>query len=315
VPDAEAPRQLGARIPAAALIERILVEIERNNDAEPWPKSFKRGGCECLCHHLMRLNPGEGCADPSCEIDTPCGRLRVDLKHGVPLACVSLVPGECEGFTFGDPIDACGPRRLVKRNDLLFDLVRGCDLTRIGLIGWLDWHRNESPIPFDELSRGMGPEGTHQPEYLTEKFWVLFTGPVQARTLRVDCFTMTVVGPEREGCWWQTQRVPIIRLEPITLRNDPAHLVRGARLVVDGGWVEDALRGRGSVFRENTWIEIAIHGDFILDCNGQPVDANAIGLHGVVSGNGTPGDTFHSRFPVAARIDRPAGRDTTTTGA
>ena len=56
-------------------------------------------------------------------------------------------------------------------------------------------------------------------------------------------------------------------------------------------------------------VEIEIRGDFIVDCNGQTVDANAIGLSPAPTGNGTPGGTFFSTFRVhhhAIRVrDRP----------
>jgi hypothetical protein len=86
--------------------------------------------------------------------------------------------------------------------------------------------------------------------------------------------------------------------------GDPPKHVRGAKIVVDGDWVEDALRGGATVFeRRETRVEIEVRGDFIIDCNGQPVDANAIGRSSVRTGNGTPGGTFTSGFTVAAAPD------------
>lgn len=267
--------------------------------------TFTRGGCRCLCDHLTGLEPGEECRERLCEIEEPCARVRVDLAHGVPLACVRIGRGECDDWTFGDWIDACGPRRLVKRNDLLFDLIRGCDLTRLASIGWGPWHRVEQPIPFDTFAESFGPAGHQLPEYVTKDFWVRFTRPVRRETVRPDCFVFTVMAVEREGRWWDTQRVPITRLEYIPPEpGDPPNTVRGARFVIEGGWVEDGLRGRGSWFHDQTWVEIEVRGDFIVDCNGQTVDANAIGLSRYRFGNGTPGGTFLSTFRVAP-IDVP----------
>ena len=45
-------------------------------------------------------------------------------------------------------------------------------------------------------------------------------------------------------------------------------------------------------------VEIEIRGDYIVDCNGQTVDANAVGLSPSPTGNGTPGGTFLSTFRV-----------------
>jgi hypothetical protein len=197
-------------------------------------------------------------------------------------------------------VEACGPRQLVKRNDLLFDLIRGCDLTRISDISWKDWHRKA--ISFEIFSGAFGPEGCRQPEYVTN-FSVKFSRPVRENTLQADCIAMTVMCNKREGNWWQTFRVPILRLDPVPREtNDPANHVREAKIVVAGEWVEYGLRGRGSVFIDyETRIEIEVRGDFIVDCNGQTVDANAVGLSPAPTGNGTPGGSFLSTFRVARR--------------
>jgi hypothetical protein len=267
-------------------------------------KPFTRGGCQCLCEHLTSLRPGdEPCS--LCEIEEPCARVRVDLRHGVPLACVKLIQDDCDSWTFDVDVEACGPRRLVKRNDLLFDLIRGCDLTRISDIGWKDWHRREAAIPFNDFSQAFGGEGKGKTEYVTNKFTVEFSRPVRQETLRPDCFAITVMSVETEGGWWQVLRVPIVRVDTTSIPpkpGDPANHVRGATLVVDGAWVEDGLRGRRSVFLAGeTRVEIEVRGDFIVDCNGQTVDANVRGLCGVPSGNGAPGGTFLSSFGVVVK--------------
>ena len=263
----------------------------------------RRGGCRCICDYLTGLQPGDDCDGTLCEIEEPCGRVRVDLAHGVPLACVGLIRDDC-GWTFADYVEACGPRRLVKRNDLLFDLVRGCDLTRIVDFGWKDWHRLDDPVSFDDFSHAMGADGDEKDEYVTNDFWVKFSRPVRESTLRPDAVVITVLSVEREGHWRQALRVPIVRLDPTVFPaepGDPDKHVRGARVVVEGGWVEDGLRGRASLFRYETWIEIEIRGDFIVDCNGQAVDLSAHGRAKASTGNGTPGGTFLSTFRVAPR--------------
>jgi hypothetical protein len=261
----------------------------------------KRGGCRCLCDHLTHWAPKFE-SGQLCEIEESCARVRVDLRNGVPLACIDLVRDECDRWAIGEDVEACGPRRLVKRNDLLFDLIRGCDLTRISDFGWKDWHRGE--ISFKDFSEAFGPEGNHQAEYITEKFWVRFSRPVRQDTLLPDCFAMTVMAVEREGGWWQTFRVPIVRLETTDFPpewGDPKDHVRGATIVVDGGWVEDGVRGRRNIFMgSETRVELEVRGDFIIDCNGQAVDANAAGTATDRMGNGTPGGAFLSTFLVAA---------------
>jgi hypothetical protein len=69
--------------------------------------------------------------------------------------------------------------------------------------------------------------------------------------------------------------------------------------------VDDAIESRKTIFNHDTSaVEIEVRGDFIVDCNGQTIDANAIGLSPAPTGNGTPGGTFFSSFHVQARDSR-----------
>jgi len=267
----------------------------------PTRETRQRGGCQCLCKHLTHLKVGGDCG--FCEIEEPCGNLRVDVKNGVPLACVRLVTDKC-GLAFGEVIDACGPRRLVKRNDLLFDLIRGCDLTRIRDIGWAQWHRKSDLIPFEDFANAFAPGGDEAPDYVTRDFWVEFSHQVRRDTVRRDCFVMTIITSEPDDVWWETLRVPIVRVQA-----EDTDLVDRATIVVDGPWLRDTLRGAASIFQGKvTRVEVEVRGDFIIDCNGQTVDANPHGRVPVPTGNGTPGGTFLSTFLVgpAPTPSRPA---------
>ena len=256
------------------------------------------GEHRCICEHLTKLDIEDG--GMLCEIEDACGRrLRVDLRDGVPLACVEMQVDGCDRIRFGESVDACGPRKLVKRNDVLFDLIQGCDLTRIKRLGWHILHRER--IPFTQFSSALAGAGDKQAMYVSKDFWVEFTQPVSKDSLRADCFSMTVLTREREGGWWQPLRVPILRLEYLAEKADPVGHVRGAALVFDGAWIEDAVRGRRSIFQEGiVRVEIEVRGDYIIDCNGQAVDANAVGLSTTRTGNGTAGGTFLSTFSVVA---------------
>lgn len=256
-----------------------------------------RGGCRCLCEHLTQLVPGAECSS-LCEIEESCARVRVDLRNGVPLACFKLVQ-DGNYWKFDGAVEACGPRRLVKRNDLLFDLIRGCDLTRISKISWADWHRKQEPILFNFFSNALGYlEKKYKPqeENVPHEFSIEFSRPVRGNTLGPDCFTMTVMTVEGEGGWWQTYRVPIVRVDT----GGTDSLVHRATIVFDEAWVKDAVRGWRTIFqRSETRVEIEVRGDFIIDCNGQTIDANAVGHSPFPTGNGTPGGTFLSSFRVA----------------
>ncbi|HSK62508.1 MAG TPA: hypothetical protein VK893_01660 [Pyrinomonadaceae bacterium] len=262
-------------------------------------KRQPRGGCRCICDHLINLPLGSDC-DHLCEIEEPCGNVRVDVLHGVPIACINIVNDADNCPILGDDMEVCGPRRLVKRNDLLFDLIRGCDLTRISDFGWKEWHREDQRIPFKDFSEAFGSTEIKPGQVVSEKFWVRFSRPVRANTLRADCFAMSVLSGEREGGWWTVNRVPIIAVDTRDFgpkEGDPPGHVYGARIVVSGKWLRDAVRGSHTIFANaKTRVEVEVRGDLIVDCNGQTVDANSFGLFRTQTGNDTAGGTFLSTF-------------------
>jgi hypothetical protein len=261
--------------------------------------STRRGGCSCLCEHLTHLEFKE--CGRLCEVQGPCCRsFRVALSEPVPLACVKIVK-HCDQWTFGGEIEECGPRPLVKRNDLLFDLIRGCDLTRIADIGWRKWHRSDNPVDFGDFAKAFGAHGTNADEYVTELFWVEFSGPVRKDTVRADCVAMQVLAREKKDGWLEPLRVPIVRLDTSGYECEGhPEWVTGFRFVVDGGWLDDGVDGRDTVFDEDpTQVEIEIRTDFIADCNGQAVDGNPCGLSPAPTGKGVPGGGLLSTFVVA----------------
>jgi hypothetical protein len=264
-----------------------------------------RGGCGCLCEHLTGLSDVD--CGGLCPIDDPCAHVRADLCHGVPLACVKLREGDCDTWVFDGEIEACGPRRLVKCNDALFDLIRGCDLTRISAIGWACWHRSKNLIDWKDFPGSFGTETTPGGgRNITRDYWVEFSRPVCADTVRVDCFSMMVIVDEDEAGWGLRRHVPIVDVDKSAAPGTPQGFVTRATLVVDAGWVDDALMSRKTIFNHDVaTVEIEVRGDFIVDCNGQTIDANAIGLSPAPTGNGTPGGTFYSTFQVQARSPTP----------
>jgi hypothetical protein len=274
--------------------------VDQTSDRHP---THGRGGCRCLCDHLIGFDPGSECRDDLLrEIEDCCGNFCVDLVNGVELACLKIDADGNDSWTFVEEVDQCGPRPLVKRNDLLFDLIRGCDLTRIKTISWAEWHRDQ-PMPFETLKEYFGKEVSTGKDYLTE-FYVTFSRPVRLDTLRPDCFVMTVVTVERDDAWWETLRVPVVALDTDQVPVDggtpaaPKDHVWGARLIVNRDWYRDVFDGYSKVFAYETRVEIEIRGDYIVDCNGQTVDANARGRSATTFGNGTPGGTFVSTLSV-----------------
>jgi hypothetical protein len=256
-------------------------------------KPARRGDCRCVHDDVTNFDPNIEC----CSLAQISRTLRVDLLHGVPLACVKLEKDKCDDWTFGAALADCGPRRLIKRNDLLFDLIRGCDLTRIKTVSWADWHRDTVTFAdFKKAFRLNEPTANDGQGALLTTFSVRFTKPVQIETIRPDCFSITVISRDDEDDWGRTLRVPIVKVQIDDQQGKD--LAWGATLAVDSIWAEGALKD-ATVFNRNfARVEILIRGDYLLDCNGIPVDANARGASAAPSGNGVPGDNYFSTFIV-----------------
>ncbi|QWW71205.1 hypothetical protein [Rhizobium sp. WYJ-E13] len=302
---AELLRQEPRDEPSIAALSRELEELIRHRlgAGHGGHGGHGRGGCLCLCEHLTGLQVGVDCM----RLEDVDGCTKADLENGLPLACLRLGRDDCGDWSIGAILDACGPRRLVKRNDLLFDLINGCDLTRIVEIGWAPWHRRDAPpVPFDQFLASLGFD-TKEPDYVdypTTDFWVTFSRPVRVDTIRPDCFTMAVMSDQTEGCWREYYRVPVIDVLPED--EDSTGHARRMRMVVSGAWLRDGVEGDGSIFlRGECYVEIEIRGDFIIDCLGQSVDANPRGRAPIPTGGGEPGDSYLSTFTVARRIPPP----------
>lgn len=266
----------------------------------------------CLCHWTVKPM---GCGPmPRLRECHEWQGLRFDPNAGVPLACVrvDVYDGDpCDKSAFGKIVDDCGPRRVVKNNELLYDLVRGCGLTHISWISWEGWHGKE--IKWTEFEKKF-PTPQNDTECATD-FVVCFSKPVRIDTLTPDAFVINGVTRERGTAWGDLRRIPVSRIDP---RIDPEiekaqppecsecppKTTTQARLVVDWAWFNDEIppHAKASWFLDQVVvIEIEIRGDQILDCNGVAVDANAHGRAPAPTGNGTPGGTFVSAFKVAAK--------------
>ena len=242
----------------------------------------------------------------------------VDPADGIALACVTIEKSDdpCNPVSVKSIDDACSPRRLVKNNDLLYDLIRGCDLTRIESISWAEWHRQLSPkgMPMEKFEEFVGPELTKYPrkEYpkpISTKFSIRFTGPVLTRTVTVDCFAMRCVVNHADTGWHDRREVQLLQVVASPPENDDTPgTTREVMLQVSSYWHEEFWQS-GCALRDGGIVHIEVRGDYILDCRGQPIDANANGFkpaeEKTVSGNGTPGGTFLSIFRVEKSLNPP----------
>jgi hypothetical protein len=245
-----------------------------------------RGPHECLSHALAkREDAGEG------ELCKMGHGLRVDIHNSVPLACVTVVKKEgCDDLEFGEVKDTSMVRRLVIGLRMLFDLIRGRDLTRIEEVSWYDCHERKS-VGWERFA-AFFPERDHGRTGLR----IRFSGPVCKDTLTADCAAIRVTVTEERDGWGETLRVPLLepeydeRTHELILRADP-------------DWIRDEVVSHRSAFNSGVLVEIEVRGDFIIDACGQALDANAIGRR-LPSGNGTPGGLFLSSFRVEPRHGR-----------
>ena len=272
----------------------------------------KRGRNSCLCEWTARTKVEE-CREKPCR----WRESEVWTEDRVDLACIhiSTSAGNCRP-PFGYMRDDCGPRRIVKSNDLLYNLIRGCDLTRVRYLSWGEWHRRKEPVPWDEFIekfKGTDENGVH-----VTGLTVHFTGPVLVDSLKPDCFTLQfAVG---KGAL-RTRLVEITDVRTSLHQGDPEGTTRHATLCVQPDWYEEITCHGSKIRKEGAVVRIEVNGDFILDCHCQPVDANARGFalqkrddDVQPSGNGTPGGVLISVFSVAKAHDsRPGNGDEQTT--
>lgn len=247
----------------------------------------RSGAGRCICDHLTRL-----AVSPKSAVLSERGeRLRVDLVNGVVLACVKLKEDECGKPTVDELTEACAQRRLVKRNDLLFDLIRGRDLTHIAHISWSGLHRKE--VAWELFEKYFAPSSIPG----LSGFTVRFSRDVDKATVTPDCFAITFLIDETEGGWNTPLRVPIVNLY-----WTPGNDLREVALVFDPAWMQDAILGQKTRFdKHSSTVELDIRGDYILDCNGQAIDASPRGLLPYPTGNGTPGGSYLSTFKLGPK--------------
>jgi len=323
----------GCRTEQNYVCETALFSLRRLSRCEECPCGERpcppececgRHGCECegrarnscLCEWTAKTEP------PGCSAK-PCRWRGYDVyaDDGVDLACIRVCePTECDKPLPCRPIlgwivDDCAPRRIVKGNDLLYDLIRGCDLTRIKCLSWGKWHRRAEHVPWDEFIHKIHGEITEHHDLKTG-LALQFTGPVLEKTVRTDCFSIRFSVPGEWPGWRSAMFVPITRVEKPHHPGDPPETTRQVTLCVRPDWYEELTSHASRVRREGATVRIEVNGDYILDCHGQPIDANARGFAlreeedcpVQPSGNGTPGGVLVSQFRVA-RGEQPAQRE------
>lgn len=294
-PPEKLPRDHATDAPAQTPADPPGRELELVPLRDPsWPRSH-HVLC-CWSDHAANAGPGTICHWRDDIWIDPCA--------GVPLACVDFIGLECCEPVFG-AISECEPRRIVKRNDLLFDLIRGCDLTRINYLSWLSWGAIEADgtrlVKWEEFNRAIIQDvaafATEHPWLkLTDwyqhfdpqrtrerptRFEIGFSGPVRAASLTPNAVSITGIFPDHDTGWNRPLRFPITRIltrpaDP----GDPKDTTRRAMVVVHQDWVYDEIAGNKSEFRVDEdrdyypFLEFEIFGDLLEDCRKVTIDAD-----------------------------------------
>jgi hypothetical protein len=264
-----------------------------------------RGPHACLCHRLMK-DPVD-CSHPG--LCTWNG-YDIDPAHGVALACVEVTKTDDEC----DPVhivvkDPCGPRDFVKSNDLLYDFIRGCDLTHISWVSWHWWHRRLELMPWPMFAQlfHLNQNNKNDPDNGKTAFVIRFSAPVFTSTIRYDSMVMRVITIEQPTDWRLIRRIPIVRFDYASHASGlPDGTTDQIRVVVSPDWIDDEIQGTSSWLTTNGFeVEVEFNGFGVLDCHHQPVSADTIGLEAFPTGNGSPGGIYRSAFRVHAKPHKP----------
>ena len=302
-------------------LEQAIAHLEKSGEVPP-PAHFEaeardqflprnnrggRGPHACLCHQRMKdpvdCTPPGLCAWNGYDIDP---------AHGVALACVEITKTDDEC----DPVhivvkDPCGPRHFVKSNDLLYDFIRGCDLTHISWVSWHKWHRRLELMPWPLFYKlfYLNPTDKNDLDNGKTAFVMRFSSPVFISTIRYDSMAMRVITIEQPTDWRLIRRIPIVRFDYTP--HNASGLLPGTtdqiRVFVSPDWIDDEIQGKSSWLTGNGFeVEIEFNGYGVLDCHHQPIDADTIGLEAFPTGNGSPGGIYRSAFRVHAKPHKPS---------
>jgi hypothetical protein len=258
------------------------------------------GSHSCLCYWTKKFEVWD------CDTPCPWKGFNFDPTDGVPLACIWISDAGDDCCSLKGWIhEQCEPRRILKSNDLLYDLIRGCCLTRIESLSWGGWHRHKEAVPWKDFV-AMFDAGEPAGGCQKTKLAVTFTGPVKTDTVTPDCFLLEFIVEGEDTGWLSPRFAPItdVFCDP-RHAGDPEGTTRKVTLCVDYGWFQELISIATKVRREGATVRISVNGDYILDCRDQSVDANARGFalqgkpgQASASGNGTPGGVLVSIFRV-----------------
>ena len=235
-------------------------------------------------------------------------------------------PHDCDpdyGFCPCHAVESCSIRPVAYRNPLLYELINQDDvrLSKIDRYSWSDWKMEEwsdkCRVPFSKFkARAMACKEGRDPQH---GFMVMFTCPVQRKTLHPLSVLMEIYIRENRPHYWLPHRVPI----------DVRHLDQQGQIIADDceedcvwgllicpldDWIEYELEDKNSTILDCAnrgqlaRVEITLRGSEIRDCCGLmidvcPPDINENDPCGNRAGQSMPGGLFTTVFRVGPNDD------------
>ena len=231
-----------------------------------------------------------------------------DPEAGVPLACVTIA------YRCGDPyvaavVDSVGPRRLTRPNDVLFDLIRGCDLTRIKDVGWRKFLATpDDKVAFEDYSAMFVGGRAGNPDAAAGRHPILGAllraGP--DRLASPHAIAITLLHWDSDDAVRLMRRMPVtgIKVAPTCRAIRPAAPAPSSRssTAITGSRRFSAPPAPMTNAKARS-SRSACRGGLVVDANGQLVAAGGGYLE---TRPGWPGSDFISAFTVTAPSRRAA---------
>jgi len=280
---------------------------------------------------LMDKALDNACVDPPPLVASDCGRVAYDPDAGIPLSCVEICDLDqdqdqdregCKpryGFCPCGRVDNCNLRPVAYRNRLLHELINLDDLplAKIRDYSWAEWELREwsddNRVPFSEF--GQRVRACHMyPVDPRAGFSLMFTRPVQRRTLHPMSIIMDIFILESRANYWEPWRIStrIRHLDEngrILDENSPGECAWGAMICPEEDWIKYEIDDPKSTILDCAnqgrlaRVEITVRGQIVRDCCGLMIDARPpdIDRHDPCAnraGQERAGDDFLSVFRV-----------------
>jgi len=282
------------------------------------------------------------CADVPKLSSSDCGKVSYDPDAGLALSCLSICDldqdkHDCDprfDFCPCTPVQSCEFRPVAYRNPLLFELINKDDvrLSKIASYSWSDWRMkswsDQYRVPFNAFKRRAMACQADRKMNAADGFSLMFSCPVQKRTLHPLSVLMEIYIRENRPYYWKPSRIPIKVLhldehgdivpenDKDDCHDDENECVWGLVICPLQDWIKYELEdtnstildcaSRGQLAR----VEITLRGQLIRDCcdlmiDARPPDIDEDDPCKNRAGQARPGDDWISVFRVGP--DSPPG--------